>query len=526
MTMVDAPPKAGRREWIALAILCLPTLLTTVDISILFLALPHISADLGTGPTAQLWVTDIYGFMIAGFLITMGTLGDRIGHRTVLLSGAAGFIVASLLAAYSTSTPMLFVARALLGIAAATVMPSVLALISRMFKDPKQMGAAFGIWGSSIMLGVILGPVFGGLLLNSFWWGSMFLMGIPIMALLLITGPKLLPSSRNPQAAKLDVLSLVLSLTAILPFIYGLKEIARSGWAITPLIGIAVGIASTVLFLSRQRSLANPMLDLKLFGNPAVSAVVIFGLLVGFILGGQGLVIALYLQMVEGLSPLQVGLWLLVPAIGMIVGGNAGPAIARNVRPAYVMAGGVTISAIGCLLLTQVDPASSIALVLIGMGITFLGNTPGGTLGNFLMMSSVPPEKAGTAGSLSSTGGELGIALGVAITGSIATAVYQGAVTVPAGVPAEAGDSIAEATVAASKVDPALAGQLLDSAKDAFTSALHTVGVVNAVLFLALAGLVLAKLRFAPPMGGGAPGMPPAETPMDDAIEPEKVAAS
>ncbi len=381
MTIVDAPPHAGRREWIALAILCLPTLLTTADISILFLALPHVSADLGPGATQQLWLTDIYGFMIAGFLITMGTLGDRIGHRTVLLAGAAGFIAASLLGAYSTSTTMLLIARALMGVAAATVMPSVLALIRVMFPDPKQMGAAFGAWGSSIMLGVVLGPVIGGLLLNSFWWGSVFLIGIPVMALVLAVGPALLPKYSNPQAGKQDLLSLILSLAALLPFIYGLKELARKGWDAVPLVTIAVGLVFAVLFLVRQRGMTDPMLDLALFRIRAISGVIVFGLAVGFMLGGNGLMIALYLQVVEGFTPLQVGLWLLVPAIGLMIGSNAGPAIARSVRPAYVMAGGVAVSAIGSLLLTQVDRASGIALLLIGMGVTFLGTSLGGTLG-------------------------------------------------------------------------------------------------------------------------------------------------
>jgi DHA2 family multidrug resistance protein-like MFS transporter len=507
MTIVGALPQAGRREWIALAILCLPTLLTTADISILFLALPHISADLGPGATQQLWLTDIYGFMIAGFLITMGTLGDRIGHRTVLLAGAAGFIAASLLGAYSTSTTMLLIARALMGVAAATVMPSVLALIRGMFPDPKQMGAAFGAWGSSIMLGVVLGPVIGGLLLNSFWWGSVFLIGIPVMALVLVVGPALLPKYSNPQAGTLDLFSLILSLAALLPFIYGLKELARKGWDAVPLVTIAVGLVFAALFLVRQRSMTNPMLDLALFRIPAISGVIVFGLAVGFMLGGNGLMIALYLQVVEGFTPLQVGLWLLVPAIGLMIGSNVGPAMARNVRPAYVMAGGLVVSAIGSLLLSQVDRSSGIALLLIGMGVIFLGTSPGGTLASFLMMSSAPREKAGAAGSLQSTGGEFGIALGVALLGSVATAIYRGGVTVPTEVPAGpaavAGESIAGANAVAHTLPGPVGTHLLDSARDAFTHALHVIGGVNAVLFICLAVFVVAKLKHAPALSGG-----------------------
>jgi len=516
MTIIGAPTQAGRRQWIALAILCLPTLLTTADISILFLALPKISADLGPGATQQLWLTDIYGFMIAGFLITMGTLGDRIGHRTVLLAGASGFIAASLLGAYSTSTTMLLIARALMGVAAATVMPSVLARIKGMFPDPKQMGAAFGAWGSSIMLGVVLGPVIAGLLLNTFWWGSVFLIGIPVMALVVVAGPALLPKHSNPQAGTLDPASLFLSLAALLPFIYGLKELARNGWDAVPLVTIAVGLVFAVLFLVRQRSMTNPMLDLTLFRIPAVSGVIVFGLAVGFMLGGNGLMVALYLQMVEGFTPLQVGLWLLVPTTGLMIGSNAGPAIARTVRPAYVMAAGVVVSAVGSLLLTQVDRSSGIALLLVGMGVIFLGTSLGGTLASFLMMSSAPQQKAGAAGSLQSTGGELGIALGVALLGSVATAVYRDDVTIPAEVPpgpaAVAGESIAGANSIAHTLPGPVGTDVLDSARDAFTHALHVIGGVNAVLFVALAIFVVAKLKHAPAMSGGMsmPGMRPA----------------
>jgi len=233
-------------------------------------------------------------------------------------------------------------------------------------------------------------------------------------------------------------------------------------------------------------------------------------------LGGNGLMIALYLQMVEGFTPLQVGLWLLVPTIGLMIGSNAGPAIARTVRPAYVMAAGVVVSAVGSLLLTQVDRSSGIALLLVGMGVIFLGTSLGGTLASFLMMSSAPQQKAGAAGSLQSTGGELGIALGVALLGSVATAVYRDDVTIPAEVPpgpaAVAGESIAGANSIVHTLPDPVGTHLLDSARDAFTQALHVIGAVNAVLFICLAVFVVAKLKHAPAMSGGMsmPGMRPA----------------
>ncbi|HEX6873388.1 MAG TPA: MFS transporter [Micromonosporaceae bacterium] len=513
------PPRAGRREWLGLAVLCLPTLLTTVDITVLVLALPKVSEDLGAGPIEQLWITDIYGFMIAGFLVTMGSLGDRVGHRLVLFSGAGGFIVASLLAAYSNSTTMLLISRALLGIAAATVMPSVLALISQMFRDPRQMGAAFGIWGSSIMVGVVLGPVVGGLLLNSFWWGSVFMMGLPIMALLLLAGPSLLPDSRNPYGGKLDVPSVAMSLGAILPFIYGLKELAHRGLDPVGIGGVVLGATLAVLFVRRQRELEFPLLDLAMFRNPVVTATVVFGLVIGFIMSGTGLVVTLYMQLVEGISPLKVGLWMLIPSIAMIIGGNAGPAIARTVRPAVVMASGALIAAAGALLLTLVDLTSGFGVLIIGLVILYVGGSPGGSLANFMLMSSAPPEKAGSAGSLSSTAGELGVALGVALSGSVATAVYRTNVVIPPNTPPEiafpAQDSIAGAIAVAPDLRTAPRFELLNSAWAAFTEAMHTVSLINAVLFVGLAWLLMktaghipAMAAMMPPPDGAMPGGP------------------
>ncbi|GIJ22985.1 MFS transporter [Micromonospora lutea] len=512
MTTVDMGARAGRREWLALGVLCLPTLLTTVDISVLILALPKLGTDLGASATQQLWVTDIYGFVIAGFLVLMGTLGDRIGHRNVLLGGAAGFLVASLLAAYSTSIEMLLVSRTLLGISAATVMPCVLALISQLFPNPAQMGAAMGIWGTAIMLGVILGPVVGGLLLDHFWWGSIFLLGVPVMALLLLVGPGLLPASRHPRPGRLDLLSALLSLAALLPVVYGLKEVARAGWDAGAGGTILVGFAFGLMFVHRQRHLEQPMLDLALFRNPMVNTIIVLGLAFGFITAGTGLVATLYMQLVAGLSPLKVALWMLIPAAAMIIGGNVGPAIARTVRPAYVLSAGMLLAAAGALIITQVSVTGGLTTLLVGLVVMYIGGSPSATLANAVLMSSAPPEKAGAAGSLSSTGGELGVALGVAILGSVAGAVYGSAVQVPAEVPAPAavpaGESIVGAVAVAETLPEPVAAELLDSAREAFTEALHGASLINFVLFLAVALTLAIRLKGLPPTGAGHPGMP------------------
>ncbi|BCB91169.1 MFS transporter [Phytohabitans suffuscus] len=503
------PTKAGPRSWLALAVLCLPTMLAVVDINVLFLALPRLSADLGAGSAAQLWIMDVYGFMIAGFLVTMGNLGDRIGHRKVLLTGAAVFMAASVLAAYSSSVATLVGARAVLGVAAATVMPSVLALIRDLFTDPRQLGAAYGVWGTSIMVGVVVGPSIGGLLLGAYWWGAAFLIGVPVMGLLLVTGPFLVPESRERTGGRLDPLSVALSLAAILPFVYGLKEIARGGPGPLAVAALAVGLASGAVFVSRQRRLASPLLDLRLFADRGLRGALTLAFVLAFTLAGVGLVVTQYLQVVKGLSPLAVGLWMLPPSLAMIVAGNLGPALARTVRPAYIFSAGLVLAAAAALASTRIGPAAGIGWLVAALFVLYVGTSPIGVMSNTIVMTSAPPEKAGSAGSLSSTSGEFGLALGVAVFGSIATAAFRDRVEVPAGVPADlagkAGENVVGATTVAGQLPGPAGGGLLESAQAAFTGGMHVVLGLAAVLFAALAVVSIVTLRHVPPSGRPAP---------------------
>lgn len=342
ITSPSAAPeaRAGKREWIGLAVLALPTLLLALDMSVLYLALPHLAADLQPTSTQLLWITDIYGFMVAGFLITMGTLGDRIGRRKLLMTGAVFFAAASVLAAYSTSPEMLIATRTLLGIAGATLMPSTLGLISNMFANPKQRGVAIAVWMSCFMGGTALGPAVGGMLLEAFWWGSVFLLGVPVMLLLLATGPVLLPEHKNPDAGRLDLASVALSLCTILPVIYGLKELAKDGLSTTSLGAIAVGVAVGAAFVRRQLRLSDPLLDLRLFTNRRFSSALGIFSVGGFAMGGMFLFVSQYLQLVEGLSPLHAGLWLVPPAVAMIGGTMFGPALSQRIGAGWVIGGG------------------------------------------------------------------------------------------------------------------------------------------------------------------------------------------
>ena len=510
MTTEQAPPGAGRKEWTALAVLALPTLVLSIDMSVLNLALPYMSEDLGTDSVEQLWSIDIYGFMVAGFLITMGTLGDRIGRRKLLLIGAACFAVASVLAAFSSSPAMLIASRAVMGIAGATLAPSTLALILNMFhRNPKQLGTAIGLWTGCFFGGLVLGPIVGGAMLHFFWWGSVFLVAVPVMVLLLVVGPILLPEFKSPDGGRLDLFSVALSLAAILPVIYGIKELAKDGWEVVPIVTVVVGLAFGVLFVIRQRRLASPLMDLRLFGNRSFSAALLINLVGAVIGGGTVLVINLYLQMVAGLTPLEAGLWTVPSGLAMVATATSAPAIARRMRPAYVIACGLSVAAAGYVLLVFLDSVGGLAVAIIGVIITSAGSGPQAALTTNLVLANTPPEKAGSAASLSETCGQLGLALGAAIMGSVATAVYDGQLS--DGVPAEAHESIVSAVAVLGGMPGEQSTQLLNNAREAFTSGVNIVAGISAVLLIGLAILGSSLLRHVPATSSGAPTQEPAD---------------
>jgi DHA2 family multidrug resistance protein-like MFS transporter len=496
-----AAPRAGRREWIGLAVIALPCLLYSMDLTVLELAVPKLSADLKPTSSQLLWIMDIYGFLLAGCLITMGTLGDRIGRRRLLLIGAAAFGVASVLAAFSRSAEMLIATRALLGIAGATLAPSTLSLIRNMFLDSDQRTFAIGVWATSFSAGAAIGPLAGGFLLEHFWWGSVFLLAVPVMALLLVLGPLLLPEFRDPQAGRLDLTSAALSLAAVLAVIYGLKQVAQDGLGWLPVLSVAAGVAAGAAFARRQRELADPLIDLGLFRAPAFSVSLAAFMLSIFVIAGIFLFLAQYLQLVLGLSPLQAGLWTVPSAGGLIAGSMLAPLIVRRVRPAFVMAGGLALSAVGFGMLIQVNAASGLAILVIGSVVFSLGVAPVGTLASDIIVGSAPPERAGAASGISETSAELGGALGIAVLGSVGTAVYRSEVTgaVPADVPpaaAEASrDTLGGAVAAAEELPDPLGAELLDAAREAFTQALQLTAITSAAIVVGVAILAAVVLR-------------------------------
>jgi DHA2 family multidrug resistance protein-like MFS transporter len=525
---VSATTRAGRREWTGLAVLALACLLYAMDLTVLHLAVPSLSAELRPSSAQLLWITDIYGFMVAGFLVTMGTLGDRIGRRRLLLLGATAFGVLSVVAALSTSAETLIASRALLGIAGATLAPSTLSLIFSMFTDPAQRSTAIGIWITSFSAGGAIGPVLGGVLLERFWWGSVFLLAVPVMALLLALGPRVLPEYRDPGAGRLDLVSAAMSLLAVLAVVFGLKLTAQDGVGGLAIAAILVGLLVGVLFVRRQLTLADPMIDLRLFRSAAFNASLATNLLGIFIAVGYFLFVAQYLQLVLGLSPLEAGLWSLPSAAGFIVGSNLAPRILRRVRPAPVIGTGLAMAAVGLAVLAQVggSTGSDLALLAVASLLVSLGLAPVFTATTDLIVSSAPPERAGAASGISETGAELGGALGIAILGSIGVAVYRGelADTLPAGLPDQAAtvarDTLGGAVGVAAQLPGELGTALLAAARDAFTQGMRLTVILSAVVAAGIAVLATVMLRTVPVTAQAEPAAPPVE------IEPVQVIRS
>ncbi|HWU10856.1 MAG TPA: MFS transporter [Streptomyces sp.] len=499
----DAAVGTGRSPWLGLAVLALPTLLVALDMNVLFLALPQLTADLGAGAVQQLWITDVYGFMVAGLVITMGTLGDRIGRRRLLMIGVAGFLVASVIAAYATSPAMLIAARAVLGIAGATLMPSTLALISNMFRDDQQRGKAIAIWATCNFTGAALGPVVGGLLLDYFWWGSVFLMAVPVMVLVLIGAPMLLPEFRPEQTRRVDMGSVLLSLLGILPVVYAIKALAvGSGSMAIALVALVFGLVFLALFARRQLRIEDPMLDLRLFASSSFTLILTALVLAGVVMAGTGLLVTQLLQTVLGYSPF-VSAWLFAPmGLAVAVGTMSTPALTRTVKPQVAIIGGMVVSAVGAALLMVMDEGWGVWSVVVAVAVLGLGTGPLFALGTGLVIGSVPPERAGSAASLSETSNFLGGAFGLALLGTVSAAVYsyrmEGAPRVD-GLSGSASDHAQETVAGAVHEAAGLSGQaadsLLDTAHAAFVSGLNVAGAISTAIFLLLAVLTMVYFQ-------------------------------
>ncbi len=492
-----SPTRATSREWIGLAVLTLPCLVYAMDLTVLNLAVPQLTQQLQPTAAELLWMLDIYGFLVAGALVTMGTLGDRIGRRRLLMIGAVVFAIASLLAAFAQTAMQLIIARAILGLAGATLAPSTLSLIRNMFHDETQRRTGIAVWMASFSAGTALGPVLGGLLLEHFWWGSVFLINVPVMLLLLAAAPWLLPEFRDPDPGRPDLASAALSLAAVLAVIYGVKEVATHGLGGTALPVVLAGLVLGAVFLRRQRRLAHPFVDLALFRQPDFRVALLVNLSGAFFIGGVYLFFAQFLQLVLGMSPLVAGLWSLPSAVAFILASGVVPLMAGRWSPRKLMTVGLAMAAAGLLVMQLVGVDGPAIVLVAAMTVMSFGFTPVASLTTDLIVTSAPPERAGSAAALSETAFELGAALGIAVLGSLGAAIYRARLVLPAGLD-EAGMEAAAGTlggaVAAAQESPALVHALLPVARQAFTDAMLGTAAIGTLCLAALAVLVHRRL--------------------------------
>lgn len=486
------------RRWPALGVLTLAVLLIGIDGTVLALATPFISRDLSASGTEILWIGDIYSFVLASLLISMGSLGDRIGHKKLLLWGAVGFAAVSALTAYAPTAELLIAGRALQGVAGATLAPATLALIRGIFTEPRERTLAVGIWASAFSAGAAFGPVLGGILLEHFWWGSVFLINVPVMVVLLLAGLAVLPEHRNPEPGPWDLPSVGLSMVGILGVVYAIKEAAASGIGIDVVAAAVAGAAALTLFVRRQLRLLHPLIDVRLFANRAFSGVVGANLL--SVLGLSGLVFFLsqFFQLVQEFSPLKAGLAELPAAVTATVFGVLAGVAVRYWSRRAILTAGLAMVGVAMATLTVISPYTAypqlgVALFVVGVGLGLAF-----TVASDIILASVPRERAGAAAAVSETAYELGMALGIATLGSIVTAVYRNFV-VPPGIPAaaavEAQDSLAAAVRTASELPADQADRLLDAAREAFSNGLALASGVGAVLMLTSALGVWLLLR-------------------------------
>lgn len=487
----EAAATASRRDWIGLAVIALPCLLYSMDLTVLNLAVPALSRELRPTAAQMLWIIDIYGFVLSGMLITMGALGDRIGRRRLLLFGAAAFALASILAAFAKSADTLIAMRAALGIAGATLAPATLSLIRNMFQNERERAIAISIWCASYSAGAAVGPIVGGVLLQYFWWGSVFLIGLPVMALLLVLGPVLLPEYREPENGRMDLTSAALSLSAILTTIYGLKRLAEYGLSWRSGLWVCTGLLLGWLFIGRQSRTRFPLINLALFRNRVFSAATVTYTLGCFASFGSLIFIAQYLQSVLGLSPIEAGLWSLPFGITCIAGATMTPFLTRYVRSDALMIGALGLSAAGFMLLTGVDESTTPAIVAAICCSYAFGLSCVFTLATDLIVGSAPPEQVGTATAVSETGSELGGALGIALLGCIGMVVYRVALAraMSPGDPLLTG-TIGAAADAAREIGGPAGAMLLQISRAAFMESFRAAAAVAALVLIATAILM------------------------------------
>jgi DHA2 family multidrug resistance protein-like MFS transporter len=485
-------------RWTILSVLCASLLIVALDATVLHVAVPALTEDLRPGAQDLLWIVDAYPLIAASLLILFGTLGDRIGRRKVLLIGYALFGVASALAAFAPSAPVLIAARALLGAGGAMIMPATLSILRQVFPDRRERATAIGVWSAVAAVGAAVGPVLGGFLVEHFWWGSVFLINIPLMAVMLILGLVLLPESRGSAEGPWDVLGAVAAALGVLGMVLGMK---RLGGGASPLdaaafVPLLAGAALLVWFIRRQRRREHPLIDVRMFERPAFSTSVGCIVLAMLALVGLELIAVQYLQLVLGLSPLQTGLRLLPLTFAAMAAGLVGSRVLRGFGPRRMVCGGFLLTAVAVLALTAMGQSDrpwllTTAFVLLGLGLeaTLFGAYES-------MLSESPAHQAGGAAAIGETAYQLGAGMGIALLGSVMNAAYAPGVAHTRGVSAAdsaaAGRSLGEAYGVADRLGGGSGAALRHAARHSFVTGLHMTLLVSAGLLL---GGALAALR-------------------------------
>ncbi len=525
VTLATSGPRAPWRDWLALAVLMFPVLLVAVDNTALTFALPAIARGLDASGVQLLWIVDAYPLVLAGLLVAMGSLGDRIGRRRLLFIGSTGFAAVSAATAFAPSAEWLIAGRAGLGFFGAMLMPSTLSLIRNIFPEPNRRRLAVAIWAAGFSGGAALGPIVGGWLVEHLWWGAVLLVAVPIILPLLILGPALIPESRDPNPGRVDIPSIALSLLVMVPVVYGIKILATHGLAAEPLAAIGFGLLMGYVFIRRQRALlhrfqeqgrqvpgglTSPLLDVSLFGDKVFSTAITANVLALFSYNGFILFLAQHLQLLEGQSPSESGVAMVPALIATVVAGLLVVPLVRRVRPGFVVAGGLLLGAAGYFLVAFGDHSHGPGLLLAALLILCLGVGAAETISNDLILAAAPAEKSGAAAAISETGYEVGSLLGTAVLGSILTASYQRNLQLPAGLgelapeqatgqaTAQAGETLAGAMKLAQTLPSPLADAMTVAARAAFESGVHVTAAIALVLMAGAAVLAAVVLRKVP----------------------------
>jgi len=500
-TDTDAP-RVGARGWAALVVLMLPVLLVSVDNTVLSFALPEISIALRPTGAEQLWIIDVYPLVLAGLLVTMGTLGDRFGRRKLLLIGAIGFAAVSSLAAFAPTAGLLIAARALLGFFGAMLMPSTLSLLRSIFQNRDQRRMAIAVWASAFSAGSALGPIVGGFLLEHFAWGSVFLIAVPVLIPLLVAAPLLVPESRDPNPGRIDLISIALSMATMIPVVYAIKSLAVDGPSLSAAAWALLGFGMGYLFVRRQLRASTPMLDMALFRRGSFSGAILVNLLSVVALVGFLYFVSQHLQLVLGLSPMMAGLALVPGMLAMIVAGLSVVPISRRIPPHIVIPIGLAFSVAGYLIVAFTTHEHGVLPLVVAFVVLGVGIGAAETISNELILSSAPAAKAGAASAVSETAYELGAVLGTAVLGGIITAFYRGALVLPEGLPADVGRAAEETLAGAYTAAQALPGQLgtalWDAAAAAFGSGVMVTSLIGAGLVVVAGVIAAVTLRKAP----------------------------